>query len=93
MHTSKCYNTMAKVRSFPRIYNSILNEDLEEETNYLLFSGVTHMCYLLLQMLYLFVGMVQLVLDLLPLLSFRVQAGFGLILGFTDVTQHALAGL
>ncbi len=70
-----------------------LNEDLEEETTYLLFSSATHMCQFLLQMLHLFVGMVQLVLDRLPLLSFCAQAGFGLIQGFTDVTQHALTRL
>lgn len=70
-----------------------LNKDLEEEPNHLLFSGAPHVPQFLLQTLHLFVGMVQLVLDLLPLPYFRVQAGFGLIQGFADVTQHALACL
>lgn len=66
---------------------------MKEEINYLLFSGAPRMCQLQLQSLHLFVGMVQLVLDLLPLLSFCAQAGSGLIQVFTGVTQHALTCL
>lgn len=54
---------------------------------------MTHVGQFLLQTLRLFVGIVQLLLDLLPLLSFRVQDGVGLIQGFTDVSQRALTHL
>lgn len=49
-----------------------LNKDLQQETNYLFFSCVMHHCQLLLKSLYLCAAVVQLVLDLLPLPSFRL---------------------
>lgn len=70
-----------------------MNKDLEEETNYPFFSGVMPMSQFLLKTFYLFVALVQLVLDLLLLLSLSLQTALGLIQGFTEAAQRALGSL
>lgn len=67
--------------------------DLELETNYLLLHGAMHTREFLLQTFDLFVAVIQLLLDMLSLLSLRLQAALSLIQGLSDALHRALACL